>query len=87
MQQLRESIADAESFSTSLSTARKNVRLILQQMKQVLENMLKLQQFNEVLADLRKIIDAQQRVSRQTLEQRKRLEQQLKDQLKKDLLE
>ena len=56
-------------------------------MKQVLENMLKLQQFNEVLADLRKIIDAQQRVSRQTLEQRKRLEQQLKDQLKKDLLE
>ncbi|MBC21282.1 MAG: hypothetical protein CMJ74_13635 [Planctomycetaceae bacterium] len=87
LQQLRESIADAESFSTSLSTARKNVRLILQQMKQVLENMLKLQQFNEVLADLRKIIDAQQRVSRQTLEQRKRLEQQLKDQLKKDLLE
>ena len=56
-------------------------------MQQVLENMLKLQRFNEVLADLRKIIDAQQRVSQQTLEQRNRLEQQLKEQLKKDLLE
>ena len=61
--------------------------MILQQMQQVLENMLKLQRFNEVLADLRKIIDAQQRVSQQTLEQRKRLERQLKDELKKGLLE
>ena len=49
--------------------------------------MLKLQRFNEVLTDLRKIIDAQQRVSQQTLEERQRLEKQLKDQLKKDLLD
>ena len=87
LQLVRGKIIDADSFSTPLAAARGDVRLILQQMQQVLENMLKLQRFNEVLADLRKIIDAQQRVSQQTLEQRKRLEQQLKDQLKKDLLE
>ena len=87
LQLVRGEIIDADSFSTPLAAARGDVRLILQQMQQVLENMLKLQRFNEVLADLRKIIDAQQRVSQQTLEQRKRLEQRLKDQLKKDLLE
>ncbi|MEC8337618.1 MAG: hypothetical protein VXZ84_05700 [Planctomycetota bacterium] len=87
LQLIRGKIIDGDSFSTPLSGARGDIRLILQQMQQVLENMLKLQRFNEVLADLRKIIDAQQRVSQQTLEQRKRLEQQLKDQLKKDLLE
>ncbi|MDG2408599.1 MAG: hypothetical protein P8M53_06305, partial [Pirellulales bacterium] len=64
-----------------------NLRLILRQMQGVLENMLKLQRFNEVLTDLRKIIDAQQRVSQQTLEERQRLEKQLKEQLKKDLLD
>ena len=87
LQLVRGKIVDAESFSNPLSVARGDIRSILQQMQQVLENMLKLQRFNEVLADLRKIIDAQQRVSQQTLEQRNRLEQQLKEQLKKDLLE
>ena len=56
-------------------------------MERVIENMLKLQRFNEVLADLRKIIDAQRQVSRQTMEQRRLLEKQLKEQLKKDLLD
>ena len=60
---------------------------MLRQMQGVLENMLKLQRFNEVLAELRKIIDAQQRVAQQTLEQRQLLEKQLKEQLKKDLLD
>ena len=87
LRQVREKIAVVASFATPLSVARENLRLILRQMQGVLENMLKLQRFNEVLTDLRKIIDAQQRVSQQTLEERQRLEKQLKDQLKKDLLD
>ena len=87
LRQIRQKIADAAPFVTSLSAAQENVRSLLRQMQGVLENMLKLQRFNEVLADLRKIIDAQQRVSQQTLEQRQLLEKQLKEQLKKDLLD
>ena len=87
LRQVREDIANDVSFATPLSTTQKNLRSILQQMQNVLENMLKLQRFNEVLTDLRKIIDAQQRVSQQTLQQRQRLEKQLKEQLKKGLLD
>jgi hypothetical protein len=87
LRQIRQKIADATPFVTPLSAALENVRSMLRQMQRVLENMLKLQRFNEVLADLRKIIDAQQRVSQQTLEQRQLLEKQLKEQLKKDLLD
>ena len=87
LRQIRQKIADATPFVTPLSAAQENVRSMLRQMQRVLENMLKLQRFNEVLADLRKIIDAQQRVSQQTLEQRQLLEKQLKEQLKKDLLD
>ena len=87
LRQVREKIAVVASFATPLKVAREKLRLILRQMQGVLENMLKLQRFNEVLTDLRKIIDAQQRVSQQTLEERQRLEKQLKEQLKKDLLD
>jgi hypothetical protein len=87
LRQVREKIAVVASFATPLSVAREKLGLILRQMQRVLENMLKLQRFNEVLTDLRKIIDSQQRVSQQTLEERQRLEKQLKEQLKKDLLD
>ena len=87
LQIVRDQLADAESFVGSLSVAENHLREILRQMELVIENMLKLQRFNEVLADLRKIIEAQQQVSSQTSEQRQRLEAALKEQLKKDLLD
>ena len=87
LQFVRDQLADAESFAGSLSVAENHLREILRQMESVIENMLKLQRFNEVLADLRKIIEAQQQVSNQTSDQRQRLEAALKEQLKKDLLD
>ena len=87
LQNIREQIVAGASLAAPLTAAQGSLQAILRQMESVLENMLKLQRFNEVLADLRKIIDAQQEVSRQTLEQREALEKELKEQLKKDLLE
>lgn len=87
LQLVRRQIATQSPFVSALSTSQNQLSDILRQMERVIENMLKLQRFNEVLADLRKIIDAQRQVSRQTMEQRRMLEKQLKEQLKKDLLD
>jgi hypothetical protein len=87
LQKLREVAGDTGKLTPEVDRSRKQLRRIISRMDQVLESMLKLQRFNEVLADLRKIIEAQRQVSRQTLEQRRLLEKQLKEQLKKDLLD
>ena len=67
--------------------ARRQIDLMLLQMNEVLKNMLELQKFNELLADLRKIIDSQKQVSIVTEEQRELLKKRLKDELKKGLLD
>ena len=87
LRQLREVVDNAPLRSREITTTQQQLARILRGLEGVLKNMLDLQKFNELLADLRKIIAAQKQVSRETGEQRELLEKQLKEQLKKDLRE
>ena len=84
---LRQSIGDEQRRPRAVAESLKRVDAIVEAMNVVLENMLELQKFNELLADLRKIIDAQKQVSQLTEEERKAAEQRLKEELKKGLLD
>ena len=67
----------------AILAARQEVDAILAEMDQILQNMLELREFNELLAILREIIDGQQQVTQLTEEMKKKL---LED-LKKSLLD
>ncbi len=87
LQQLRQRLDDPPARQRAGLAARQQIDLLLRQMDEVLQNMLELQKFNELLADLRKIIDSQKQVSQLTTKERERLKKRLKDELKKSLLD
>ena len=87
LRQLREVVDNVPLLSREIATTQQQLARILRGLEAVLKNMLDLQKFNELLADLRKIIAAQKQVSRETGEQRQLLEKQLKEQLKNALRE
>jgi hypothetical protein len=87
LRHLRQVLDDQVARDTAGLAARRQVDILLRLMDDVLQNMLELQKFNELLADLRKIIDAQKQVSQLTEKERERLKKRLKDELKKDLLD
>ncbi|NIP85107.1 MAG: hypothetical protein GTO03_05925, partial [Planctomycetales bacterium] len=87
LQHLRQVVEDPRARDPAALAARRQVDVLLRQMEEVLQNMLELQKFNELLADLRQIIEAQKQVSQLTVKERERLKQRLKDELRKDLLD
>jgi hypothetical protein len=81
--QLRRALEDDERRPAAILAARQEVNAILAEMDQILQKMLELREFNELLAILREIIDGQQQVTQLTEEMKKKL---LED-LKKSLLD
>ena len=67
--------------------ARRQVNTVLAEMQRILTNMLELQKFNDVLANLRRIIKDHKRISELTAQERERLLKELKDKLKRGLLD
>ncbi len=81
--QLRRVLEDDDRRLAAILAARQEVDAILADMDQILQKMLELREFNELLAILREIIDGQQQVTQLTEEMKKKL---LED-LKKSLLD
>ena len=87
LKRLRHALEDQQSLFAEIESSQQQLSKIIRALENVLKNMLDLQKFNELLADLRKIIHGHKQVSKQTQEQRQLLEKQLKEQLKKGLLD
>jgi hypothetical protein len=72
LKQLSSQLADPPAAVPTQTAAVAQIDLILGEMKQVLDKMLELETFNEAVDMLRQIIDAQEKVSEETKQQRKK---------------
>jgi hypothetical protein len=79
MEALRGHLGDQPQATADRDAARRQVEIVLVEMRQVLNKMLELETFNEALAMLRSIIEAQDKLSERT--------EQLRRQSARDLLE
>ncbi|MFP6614590.1 MAG: hypothetical protein VB835_19940, partial [Pirellulales bacterium] len=85
--QMRRVLDDEAKRNVALVVSRREIDAILAEMDQILKNMLELREFNELLANLRKIIDGHKQVSQLTETERERIKKLLREELKKGLLE
>jgi hypothetical protein len=85
--QMRRVLDDEAKRNVALVVSRRQIGSILAEMDQILKNMLELREFNELLANLRKIIDGHKQVSQLTETERERIKKLLREELKKGLLE
>jgi hypothetical protein len=85
--QMRRVLEDDARRVPAVIASRRQIDLILVEMDQILKNMLELREFNELLANLRKIIDGHKQVSQLTETERERIKRLLREELKKDLLD
>ena len=68
---LKDSLGDSKAGGTALNQTQRQADMILIAMQQVLQRMLELESFNEVVDLLRGIIDAQKDVHERTIERRR----------------
>ena len=71
LKKLSRQLADPQAAAATQAAALAEIDAILVEMKQVLDKMLELETFNEVLDMLRQIIDAQEKVNAETKEKQK----------------
>jgi hypothetical protein len=71
LKQLSKQLAEPEKAVSAQAAATAQIDTILVEMKQVLDKMLELETFNEVLETLRGIIDSQQKLNDETRRQQK----------------
>jgi hypothetical protein len=76
---LQARLADPQAGAVARDAAREQADAILVQMSQILDNMLELESFNEVLDLLRGIIDSQDKINRETKQKQKDKLKQLLD--------
>ena len=79
LQTLQARLADPQAGATARDAAREQADAILVQMNQILDKMLELETFNEVLDLLRGIIDSQDKINRETKQKQKDKLKQLLD--------
>ncbi|HEX4144992.1 MAG TPA: hypothetical protein VHY91_15915 [Pirellulales bacterium] len=79
LQNLQAQLADPQAAAVARDSAREQADAILVQMNQILDKMLELETFNEVLDLLRGIIDSQQQINRETKQKQKDKLKQLLD--------
>ncbi|HTU25849.1 MAG TPA: hypothetical protein VMF30_10650 [Pirellulales bacterium] len=71
LQTFQAQLADPTAATAARDAAREQADAILVQMRQILDKMLELETFNEVLDLLRGIIDSQEQISRETKQKKK----------------
>jgi hypothetical protein len=71
LQTFQTKLADPQAAGPARDAAREQADAILVQMNQILDKMLELETFNEVLDLLRGIIDSQDQISRETKQKQK----------------
>ena len=71
LQKLQAELADPAAATAARDAAREQADAILLQMTQILDKMLELETFNEVLDLLRGIIDTQNEINRETKQKQK----------------
>jgi len=79
LQTLQANLADPQAGAAARDAAREQADAILVQMNQILDKMLELETFNEVLDLLRGIIDSQDQINRETKQKQKEKLKQLLD--------
>ena len=71
LQTLQAKLADPQAAAAARDAAREEADAILVQMNQILDKMLELETFNEVLDLLRGIIESQDQINRETKQKQK----------------
>jgi hypothetical protein len=82
LKELTKALNDPQLGTTARDAALTEMDAILVAMKEVLDKMLQLETFNELVENLRQIIELQNKINQQTQQRQK---DQLKDDLKKSL--
>ena len=87
LKQLRSAISNENELPGAIVASQQQIDLVLREMDQVLQKMVRLQNLKQLFADLRKMINSNKEIQRLTKELGKEIKDDLKEELRKGLLD